>query len=175
MPVGVGSRWGQHLTVDCLKQARPWQFSEFKMTLLEPLPTPSADPISVRFRELFWPVTDLALAASASSQRAETEKGSVRRLNTRCSAARSMHKLRHVGCGMRCEPLRDCSGHLRLSRSCTSSAETREKTCLCSVGLDWAKKRKPKDQGDNFIFHPGRYFFLGDPIPPSTSLPVTTW
>ena len=154
MPVGVGSRWGQHLTVDCLKQARPWQFSEFKMTLLEPLPTPSADPISVRFRELFWPVTDLALAASASSQRAETEKGSVRRLNTRCS----MHKLRHVGCGMRCEPLRSCSGHLRLSRSCTSSAETREKTCLCSVGLDWAKKRKPKRQ----LYFPSRpVLFLG--------------
>lgn len=52
--VGVGFRWGQHLTVACLKQAGPLVTLrvQLKMTLLEPLPTTSADPISAPFREI---------------------------------------------------------------------------------------------------------------------------
>ncbi len=62
------------------------------------------------FHEMFWPVTASALAASASSQQAETEKGSVRRLNTSCThctahAACTSSAMWDVGCGMRCEPL----------------------------------------------------------------------
>ncbi len=109
----------------------------------------------------------------------------MRRLNTKlhalhcCTAALGMHKLRHVGCGMRdalraiavglCRHLRA----LRLSRSCTSSAEKREKTC--SVGSRWvglgqeAEAEEPR-RGDqsNFIFWAGCFF--GDAIRPSASL-----
>ena len=146
---------------------------QLKMTLLEPLPTPSADPISVPFREI-------VLASHSPGPRSfglQSTGRDGKRIGEKAehTLQRCTQHAQAPPCGMR-DAMRAIAG-LQWAFAAEPKLHVQRRDAgkdvlvLGWVGLGQeAEAEGPRRQ----LYFPSRPVFFWDPIPPSTSLAVTT-